>query len=149
MASKQFKDIYSTHPDYDPLLNTKLQLLYQGGFKIMQNAELFLERLAGLETSKAYQSRIKTTSYIPFLSQYITQFGASLFSESLEVKAQADASDSSTAGDDMTDDFYKEFLECCDLEGKIISPICKRYIRKGSFRIMCLCFIRFSERRTN
>ena len=116
---------------YDPLLNKKLKLLYQGGFKILQNADLFLERMQGIETNKAYQTRLKAVSYIPYLSEFITQFSASLFSESLEVKAQGDAQDASTLGDDMTDDFYKEFLEECDLERRTYHQFAQDTLEKA------------------
>ena len=131
MATKQHKDLYSQHEEYDPLLNKKLQLLYQGGFAILKQADLFLERLGGLETMKAYQTRLKSVAYIPYLSEFITQFSASLFSESLEVNAQGDASDTSTAGEDMTDDFYKEFLECCDLERRSFHQFAQDTLEKG------------------
>jgi hypothetical protein len=118
MPAKLHKDLYSCHEEYCPTLNEKLCLLYQGGFAIQQNAQLFLDRLEGLESPKAYQRRLKCTAYIPYLSEFITQFGASLFSEELEVKPPGDAEDGSTQGDEMQDDFYKMFIQDCDLNGK-------------------------------
>lgn len=118
MPTKSHKELYSCNDEYNPQLNEKLSLLYQGGFAIQQKASLFLEKLQGLENDKAYQSRLKCTAYIPYLSEFITQFGASLFSEELEVKPPADQQDGSTQGDPMEDDFYKLFIGDCDLNGR-------------------------------
>ena len=131
MPTKTYKELFSTHDDYDPLLNTKLQLLYQGGFSILENAGLFLERLPQLESKQAYESRLKAVAYIPYLSEFITQFSASLFSETLEVKEQGDASDSTTAGEAMTDDFYKEFLEACDAERRTFHQFAQDLLEKA------------------
>ena len=116
--TKSHKDLYSQHPEYDPLLNHKLSLLYKGGFDIQRYAKLFLKRLPGLESPQAYQSRLEGCSYVPYLSEYITLLGASLFSEELEMKTPADSQDPSTAGSEMVDDFYKEFSRSCDLNGR-------------------------------
>lgn len=116
MVTKTYKELWSTHQEYDPELNRKLKLLYEGGFEIMKesNAVLFLKRLDQLEKEKAYKNRLACAAYIPYLSQFITTFTSSLFSIPMEVKAQGDAFDNTTSGQDMTDDFYKEFLEDCD-----------------------------------
>lgn len=116
--TKSHKQLWSCSKDYNPLLNLKLRLLYQGGFAIQERSDLFLEKLQGLESNQAYQLRKKSVSYVPYVSEYITQFGASLFSEELEVKPAADNNDSSTIGEPMEDDFYKQFIQHCDLKGR-------------------------------
>lgn len=116
--TKSHKELYSQHPEYNARLNEKLSLLYKGGFAIQQRANLFLEQLQGLEDGKAYQRRLKSVAYIPYLSEFITQFGASLFSEELEVKQPVDAADTSTLGEAADDDYYKDFLQACDLMGR-------------------------------
>lgn len=112
------KDLYSTNDDYCPELNHKLKLLYQGGFAIQKEAGLFLEQMNGLETSSAYKERLKAVSYLPYLSEFVTQFTASLFSEELEVKPPPDAEDTTTQGEDVKDNFYKSFMQNCDLNGR-------------------------------
>ena len=115
---KSHKELYSQHEEYDPLLNEKLGLLYQGGFAIQSKASLFLKQLQGIESGQSYQARLSCAAYLPYLSEFITQFSSSLFSENLEVKVPGDADDTSTPGEDQTDDFYKEFIQDCDLNGR-------------------------------
>jgi hypothetical protein len=145
MSSKLYKELYTTHCDYDPLLNLKLQLLYQGGYQILTNAHLFLDQLKGIESNKAYQQRLKAIAYLPYLSQFITQFSASLFSETLEVKQQADAPDPSTQGDDMEDDFYKLFLECCDLERRSFHQFAQDILEKALSEICVYVSLDFPQ----
>ena len=116
--TKSHKDLFSVNDDYQPDLNEKLRLLYHGGFEIQQCADKFLTRLDNLETPQAYQARKNGVAYIPYLSEFSTQFSSSLFSEQLEVKSPADADDSSTSGEDTTDDFYKMFIQDCDGNGR-------------------------------
>lgn len=128
---KTYKELYSTHCEYKPELNEKLKLLYEGGYAIKERADLFLDRLSQLESPQAYNSRLKSISYIPYLSEFITQFSASLFSEPLEVKQQSDAPDATTAGEPMEDDFYKQFLESCDLERRSYHQFAQDILEKA------------------
>jgi hypothetical protein len=118
MTTKTHKELFSVNDEYNPELNEKLRLLYEGGYAIKDKADLFLKQLKGIETRQAYDERKSCVSYIPYLSEFITQFSASLFSEQLEVKVPGDATDDSTLGEDMTDDFYKMFMQNCDENGK-------------------------------
>jgi hypothetical protein len=132
---KSHKDLYSENTQFHADLNKKLCLLYEGGFSIQQQASLFLEQMKGLETPQAYQSRLKAAAYIPYLSEFITQFAASLFSEELEVKEPADANDPDTEGVPMQDDVYKQFLEDCDMNGTSLHQFMHSVFEHASYEL--------------
>lgn len=134
-TTKKHKDLYSENNCYNPLLNKKLNLLYKGGFRIQDNAELFLNRLPGLETPQAFDERKKCVSYIPYLSEFCTQFSATLFSEPLEVKTPADGPDGDTTGTAMPDDFYKEFIMNCDRKGTSIHQFMQDCLNKSLYEL--------------
>src|SRR5271166_398917 len=135
MSDKTHKDLYTTHEEYCPELNQKLCLLYKGGFDIQKHAELFLTRLDNFETSQAFQTRKSCVSYIPYLSEFATQFSSSLFSEMLEVKAPGDADDPTTIGQDTTDDFYKMFIQDCDGNGRSIHQFMQDIFDKALYEL--------------
>jgi hypothetical protein len=111
----KYKLLNTANECYDPMLITKMQLLYDGGYKIMANSKLFLNKLS-IESNKSYTERLQCASYLPYLAQFVNHFGSSLFSDELRVKEAADADDDSTLGGSADDSFYKLFAANCDLK---------------------------------
>lgn len=142
---RKHSELYSTHAEYDPELNLRLQLLYEGGFRILKHANIFLERMPQLETKQAYDSRLKCVAYIPYESEFITQFSASLFSETLEVIQQTDAPDPDTLGQPMTDDFYKQFLESCDYKRRSFHQFMQDSLEVALSELCCYITLDFPK----
>ena len=122
----KFKILDQKHPEYNELNTRKLQLLYEGGQSILDNAELFIPK-EGMESVQAYQNRLHCASYKNYFSEIINSYTAEVFNETLTVMPAADADDPSTQGTNIesTDDFYQDFAEDCDLKGNSLSNILK------------------------
>lgn len=108
-----FKVLNQKNSSYDPLKIEKSCLLYKGGYEIMAQANKFLIKELS-ESQKTYEQRLKCSSYLPFLSQFVDHFSASLFSDELTVSQASDANDPNTLGDSSDEDFYKIFSSNCD-----------------------------------
>jgi hypothetical protein len=114
---------YSTlnvyNPDYNELECKKLQILYQGGRAIEENAHLFIHRENNEFNDIAYQNRLKCTSYRNYFVKIVTNFVSDLLSKSFAIVPASDASDSSTPGMDISlgeaDKFWREFAANTDL----------------------------------
>lgn len=111
-----YKILNQTNLCYNEELITKSQLLYDGGYKIMEQAQLFLPKLS-IESTKTHKERLKCASYLPYLAEFVNHFKSYLFSDDLTVAQAADADDSSTLGTSGDDSFYKLFSTNCDNEG--------------------------------
>ena len=105
--------------EYDETLTRKLDLLYKGGQEIVDNANLFIPQEIGRgEPSLLYHERLKAVSYRNYLAKIINDYVSDLFGKPFSVVPAADASDSSTPGDNVSEEepFYKEFSEDVDLQ---------------------------------
>lgn len=121
----QYKILNKTSPDYDKELITKMDLLYAGGYEIMDSASLFLTKLS-IESQKSYNERLKCAAYMPYLSQFVDHFASSLFSDDLMVREAADADDEDTLGTFSGDEnFYKLFSSNCDGMGNSLHNFMK------------------------
>lgn len=109
-----YKILNKTNVEYDAELITKMDLLYDGGYEIMDHADLFLTKLS-IESQKSYNERLKCAAYMPYLSQFVDHFSSSLFSDDLMVREAADAdNDDSLGGTSGDENFYKLFASNCD-----------------------------------
>lgn len=110
-----YKILNTANACYDPVQLQKMSLLYEGGYKIMDQASVFMTKLS-IETSNSFNERLKCASYMPYLSQFVDQFASGLFSDELLVKEAADSSDANTLGGTADNDpFYKLFSANCDM----------------------------------
>ena len=110
-----YKILNIRNTDYNETQIQKMCLLYEGGYRIMEHAGLFMTKLS-IETQKSYKERLKCAAYLPYLSQFVDQFGASLFSDDLVVKEASDADDDDTLGSAIeNEDFYKVFAANCNM----------------------------------
>jgi len=109
-----YKLLNKPNAAYDSELITKMDLLYDGGYEIMDNASLFLTKLS-IESQKSYNERLQCAAYMPYLSQFVDHFASALFSDDLMVREAADAEDEGTLGGTSGDEnFYKLFASNCD-----------------------------------
>ena len=104
----KYKLLDIKHPDYNELQVKKLQLLYEGGNEIIDNANLFLPKK--LLKPISYQARLQCASYKNYLSEIINSYASEVFTKTLSI-AQADADDPATPGDNLEEDdnFYQDF----------------------------------------
>jgi len=109
----EYKILNQKHECFDEVRMQKLNLLYEGGYDMMDNASLFLKKQS-YESQKSFNERLNAASYLPYLSQFIDYFSASLFSEDLIVKEASDSDDAKTLGDSSIDEFYKIFSSDAD-----------------------------------
>lgn len=122
---------YSTlnvyNPDYNELECKKLQILYQGGKAVEDNAQLFIHRENSEMNDMAYHSRLKCISYRNYFAKIVNDYVADLFSKSFAVVPASDASDSATPGADITvgeaDKFWREFAANTDLRRHNLSNV--------------------------
>jgi hypothetical protein len=111
-----YKQLNTTHQDYDADQIDRLKLLYTGGYEIQKHAKTFLPKLIS-ESDASWKDRLKCSAYMPYMSQFVNFFTASLFSAELSVREAADAKDKSTLGSTVNDeDFYKLFSSNVDLQ---------------------------------
>lgn len=110
----EYKILNTTNLKYDPVKIEKMCLLYEGGYKMMDNASLFLKKLQ-IENQKSFRERMECASYLPYMSQFVDHFSASLFSDELIVREASDADDEDTLGEPVhNQDFYKLFSANAD-----------------------------------
>lgn len=110
----QYKILDTKHEHFDVDKIKKMHLLYEGGYHIMDHADMFLKKLS-IENQKTYRERLQCASYLPYLSQFVDHFSASLFSDELMVHEGADADDPTTLGGPVSnEDYYKLFAANCD-----------------------------------
>lgn len=112
----QFKILNTNNICFQPDLINKMELLYDGGYKIMQNASLFLPKLS-IESAKSHKERLQCASYLPYLAEFVNHFASNLFSDDLTVNEAVDAQDGNTLGGSADESFYKVFAANCDEEG--------------------------------
>ena len=122
----KYKVLNQTNPEYNELVTKKLQLLYEGGYCILNNAQMFIPK-EGIESTQSYVNRLQCASYKNYLSEIVNSYTSEVFNKTLTVMPAADADDPSTAGDNIekTDDFYQSFIENSDLKGNSLTNILK------------------------
>lgn len=99
------KQLKTQHPDYDPSLLTKYELLYEGGDSFLKQTVLFLPK-RNAEAAKLYNERLSRAFYVGYVGPIIDYFISNLFA----FNANIGNKDKATA-------FYKEFFADCDLKG--------------------------------
>lgn len=104
----KYKDLSTTHPDFDQEQIKKLCLLYQGGKNLKENAKLFLTK-EPFESPAQYNSRLQAVSYKNYLSQIINDYTSELFSKNL-----------SLTSDEYLSPIYEEFWYKTDKSDKSI-----------------------------
>jgi hypothetical protein len=113
--------------DFDLDRVKKLDDFYVGGFQVLKNSKKYLTKDLS-EHAQRYEDRIKTSSYINYLSQIIDYFASNLFSQDLAVLPAGDAEDPTTPGDTTTDPFYQQFAANSDLGGNAFTTVLQQSI---------------------
>jgi len=130
----KYKILNQHSPEYDEVYITKMDLLYDGGQNVINNAAMFIPKEI-MESAPAYQNRLNCASYKNHLSSIINSFSAEVFNKSITVLPASDADDKSTSGIsldlDATDDFYQDFMENADLKGTSLVNILKKILSEA------------------
>lgn len=123
-----------THAEYTPERWAELDVLFKGGYAVLDKAEKFLPRVLG-ENPAAYKQRIHTAAYIGYFGPIVNMMVAQLFGQELAVTPAADSDDADTNGDDPadvpeTDEFYREFVKDVDGERECtFADLCRSVLR--------------------
>lgn len=118
-----YKTLKQANKKYDKSMIERLSILYKGGYKVRDHAEMFLPQLAA-ETDPSYQDRLKACSYIPFMSDIINHFAAMLFAQELSIADNADSSDPKTIGKPLLKPgIYQKFVACANLRGDSLEEV--------------------------
>lgn len=113
----KFRVLEAKNKQYNSYKLTKLHLLYKGGYDILENSAMFLTKLAS-ETDVSFEDRLKSCSYLPYMSDVIDHYVSMLFEQELTVKEASDADDNTTIGEPLPDDSpYKLFMMAADGKG--------------------------------
>jgi hypothetical protein len=124
MANIPYEIISKRHPEYKPLMQRieRQQLLYKGGYDIQKQAKLFLKKHP-IETAQQYEERVRGAAYFPFISQFVDNVSAALFSDDLKMRdgmqGQTDdgyQSDDLESSTETLDPVYADFAVNCDLK---------------------------------
>ncbi len=123
-----FSQLNATHPEYNELEVQKLQLLYEGGAAIEQNASIFIHREIMEGNDAIYRSRLKCVSYRNYFAGVVNDYISGLFAKSFSIMPAGDAEDESTPGEGIdheseADDFYQDFAADTDLKGHTLSDV--------------------------
>lgn len=120
-----YKLLKTRSPDYDEVTWREVQLLYEGGAKIMRHAADFVPMLDN-ERSGRYADRLRKVAYIGYLAQIVGSLGSGLFEGGLDVTESIDAAtlekgeqpqDADGAPKTEDDEFWKEFATDADRKG--------------------------------
>lgn len=130
----KYKILNQKNPCYDELYIKKMDLLYTGGHKLIENANLFIPKEI-TESAQAYNNRLNCASYKNHLAAIINSFSAEVFNKSISVLPASDADDKFTSGTTLdlssTDDFYQDFMENCDLKGNPLDNMMKKVLSEA------------------
>jgi hypothetical protein len=121
-SSIRYDRLTQTHPDYDSKRIAQIEDLYEGGWRIMRKAKVYVGQLP-LEHDTQYDERCKTTAYMPYFGQILDQFVADLFTQPLTIQPAGDANDPTTPGEMPDKDFYGELAKNIDGEGMSIEDL--------------------------
>lgn len=117
MTSLKYRVLNQFNPEYDADRLNRLDLLYKGGQRLIDNAHLFIPQEQG-ENMYVYNSRLKTIHYDNYLAEIINSYSADLCSKPLSVKSP------------MTP-FYDEFFRDADLKHHSIADIIRSIFIKA------------------
>jgi len=118
-----YKLLSRTNPEeYDAALFEQLELLYEGGFRLVANASSILYRELD-EPQPVHQERCRTASYIPYLGQIIDQLTSWLFVDAPVVRPPPDAENPDTPGVMPDPDFYSQLQSDADNAGNDFSAM--------------------------
>lgn len=109
-----FRVLSQTHSDYAGPLWSRIGLLYRGGWSVIDNAKLFIER-APRERGDYYEWRCKMTSYVNYFARLVGYLTGSLFNQTLVMAPAKDAEDQAETLPDP--EFYEAFATNCDTVG--------------------------------
>lgn len=142
--AKTWKICKMSHPCYEErcLDVHKENLLFQGGFQMNKPevAELFCPQMKVEEDSSAYKERVKSAAYVPTFAKLITGLISNLFSQDLSVMEATDHNDSTTEGDEFTDqlrNFYKVFENNADGYGTTLHNFIRDRTTKALIHSFC------------
>ena len=110
------------HPEYQGDQYTQIEDLYEGGWQIMRKAQLYLKPLP-MEHPALYDSRCRTTAYVPYFGEIVDQFVSDLFSQPLAIVPAGDAKNPDTPGEFPDPEFYAAFTKDVDGEGNGLPDI--------------------------
>ena len=114
----KWKQLKTKHKSYNKKQIDRLDLLYIGGYDIMDQSSLFLTKLTS-ESNRAFDDRLKAAAYMPIFSNKIDFYTSMLLSQQLKIDEDTNADDPSTPGGmPIDDDPYKLFQKNADMHGK-------------------------------
>lgn len=119
----------TTNPEYDLELYNEIEDLYEGGYKILDNAAKYLPRLAQ-ESDPIYRDRLRSSSYLPYMGQIVDQLSAQLFSEELTITASPDAENDDTPGE-VPEGYYQQFMLNADRSGRSFADVMQGAAREA------------------
>jgi hypothetical protein len=104
------------HPEYDASRYAQIEDLYEGGWRIMRKANVYLPQIS-LEHPDQYKARCVTATYQPYFGQILDQFVADLFTQELTIQPASDADNPNTPGDFPDKEFYTGLARNIDGNG--------------------------------
>lgn len=122
-----YKQIRQTGPEYNSPLWCKLDLLYEGGYKILEHAKDFIPQAVG-EHSERYEWRVKNASYIGYFSQLIDYLVGALFTSELHIAPAGDDADKGSVGDVPDKKFYTTFSSDADTKGSTFASLMRHAV---------------------
>jgi hypothetical protein len=111
------------HEDYCPELWEKLELLREGGWRMLANADRFVPK-APDEAEKLYRWRLQVTSYVNYLAPLVGFLTGALFQSPLSM-SQAENAKGAPASELPDPLFYTEFARDCDRCGTDFSQFAR------------------------
>lgn len=114
----KYSQLKSKNPEYKKDLYERMELLYEGGFELLERAHCFLPKQIG-ETIDRYRERIKNASYIPHFGHIVDQIAGNLFAADLRVDTPAAE----------PEDFYNAFAFDANLRGDDFASVMKSCFR--------------------
>ena len=87
----------SKHSCHLPDRVNRMRLLNLGGWKIKEEAQLFLHKMQQ-ESDAAFRERVEVSAYRPYIPKFVNIYKSNLFSEDLFVHEAQDKDDASTTG---------------------------------------------------
>jgi hypothetical protein len=121
-AQIALKDLRHCHKEYDDKLFTKIEDLYEAGWKLLAKARDYIPA-SNFEATKSYDHRLKLATCLPYFGQIVDQFASDLFSQPVNVIPAGDAKNPQTPGEYPDCDYYTAFAKDADGGGQSLSEI--------------------------
>jgi hypothetical protein len=125
-----YEDLLQEHAEYDRKLFTRIEDLYEAGWKLLGKAKDYLPK-APAEKDKDHDYRCQTATCLPYFAQIVDQFASNLFSQPLNITPAGDAKDPTTPGEYPDEDYYTKFSKDADGGGQPLLEILSSVVKTG------------------